>query len=584
MGGLGRPSPRYDLGEHAWGKWDVLKKTSEGKSLTGRQDIMKIALAQINTTLGDLEGNGAKIRQAIERARLLEADLVVFSEMTITSYPPRDLLEKESFIEENLRKVEEVAGWSHNIGVICGYVDRNEGGTGKDLFNAAALLYEGKILVRQCKSLLPTYDVFDEARYFEPAQGREVVRFRDKVMGILICEDVWNDKDFWKRRLYPVDPAEELIREGAEVVVNLSASPYSMEKLSLRQEMMKEIARKYQRPLIYVNQVGGNDELLFDGASFALNAKGEIVAQCRDFEEDIVVYDTETEKGIIHRVSQEEESVFKALVMGTRDYTLKCGFSKVVLGLSGGIDSSLSAVIAVEALGKGNVLGVMMPSLYSSEGSLRDAEKLARNLGIQHQVIPITPIFQAYLDSLEEIFKQEATDVTEENVQARIRGNLLMAISNKFGHLVLTTGNKSEMAVGYCTLYGDMAGGLAVISDVPKSLVYQLARYVNREKEIIPEEIIQKAPSAELRPKQRDEDSLPPYSILDGILKAYVEDNVSPRAVSSLGYSPELVKEIIHRVDANEYKRRQAVPGLRVTSKAFGMGRRLPIAQKYQTG
>jgi NAD+ synthetase len=543
---------------------------------------MKIALAQIDTTVGDIEGNGKKIHEAIEKARLLKVDLVVFSEMTITSYPPRDLLEKDSFIGDNLRKLEELAGWSRGIGIICGFVDRNQSGTGRSLFNAAAFLHGGKVMFRQYKSLLPTYDVFDETRYFEPAHEREILRFRDVALAVSICEDVWNDKDFWKRRLYQIDPTKDLIRKGGGILINISASPYSTEKLSLRREILGKIARKYRRPLIYVNQVGGNDELIFDGASFAMNAKGEIVAQCRDFEEDMVVYDTETQEGAVHPVSQEEASVFRALVMGTRDYAEKCGFSKVVLGLSGGIDSSLTAVLAVEALGKDHVLGVMMPSPYSSEGSFTDSKKLANNLGIQYRVISISSIFQAYNDSLKEIFKGQEPDVTEENVQARIRGNLLMAISNKFGYLVLTTGNKSEIAVGYSTLYGDMAGGLAVISDVPKTLVYRLARYANRDRELIPEDVIRKAPSAELRPNQRDEDTLPPYPVLDGILKAYVEDNLSPQAVASLGYSPELVKEIIRRVDANEYKRRQAVPGLRVTSKAFGMGRRLPIAQKYR--
>ncbi len=543
---------------------------------------MKIALAQINTTVGDIEGNGRKIHEAIEKAKLLKADLVVFSEMTITSYPPRDLLEKDSFVEDNLRKLDEVADWSQKIGVICGFVDRNQTGTGKGLFNAAAVLYEGKILLRQHKSLLPSYDVFDEARYFEPARKREILKFRERGLAISICEDVWNDKDFWKRRLYSIDPAEELVRKGGEILINISASPYSMGKFLLRQRMLSEIARKYRRPLIYVNQVGGNDELIFDGASFAMDVEGELAAQCRDFEEDLVVYDTEKQGGPVHPVSDQEASIFKALVMGTRDYSEKCGFKKVILGLSGGIDSALTAVIAVKALGKSNVLAVMMPSQYSSEGSLQDGKKLAKNLGIEYRVIPIERIFQSYQNSLKEIFRGKKPDVAEENIQARIRGNLLMAISNKFGYLVLTTGNKSETAVGYSTLYGDMAGGLAVISDVPKTLVYRLARYANREREVIPEAIIEKAPSAELRLNQQDEDSLPPYSILDGILKAYVEDNLNPQDIVSLGYSPELVNEIIRRVDANEFKRRQAVPGIRVTSKAFGMGRRLPIAQKYR--
>jgi len=543
---------------------------------------MRIAIAQINTTIGDIEGNGEKIRKAVEEAELVGADVVVFSEMTITGYPPRDLLEKESFVEANLQKLEEVAEWSQKIGIVCGFVDRNRGETGKGLFNAAALLSQGRILFRQYKSLLPTYDVFDETRYFEPAREREVTELRGTMIGLSVCEDVWNDKGFWKRRAYPVDPVEELISKGAGILINISSSPYAMGKLSVREKMLREMAGKYRRPLVYVNQIGGNDELLFDGASFAVSAEGKVVAQCRDFDEDMVLYDTEREHGAMQHVSEGEESVFRALVMGTRDYTEKCGFRRVVLGLSGGIDSSLTGVIASEALGRENVIGVMMPSPYSSEGSLRDAKELAERLGIQYQVIPITSIFQGYINSLEEIFKGWEPDVTEENIQARIRGNLLMAISNKFGCLVLTTGNKSEMAVGYATLYGDMAGGLGVISDVPKTLVYQLAQYVNREKEIIPKEVIEKAPSAELRPNQRDEDSLPPYAILDGILKGYVEDNLDPRELVSLGYDPELVKEIIRRVDVNEYKRRQAVPGLRVRSKAFGMGRRLPIAQKFR--
>ncbi len=543
---------------------------------------MKIALAQINTTVGDIEGNGEKIHEAIGKAKDQKADLVVFSEMTITSYPPRDLLEKDSFIEENLRKLDEIADWTHGIGVICGFADRNLTGTGKNLFNAAAFLHEGRIVSRQYKSLLPTYDVFDEARYFEPASEREILRFKEKAVAVSICEDVWNDKDFWKRRLYPIDPAEELMRKGGEVLINISASPYSTGKLSLRQKMLCKIARKYKRPFIYVNQVGGNDELLFDGASFAINAEGEVAAQCRDFEEDMVVYDTDNQYGPVHPVSNGEASVLRALVMGTRDYTQKCGFSKAVLGLSGGIDSSLTVVIAVQALGKDNVLAVMMPSPYSSKGSLEDAKRLANTLGIQYRIIPITSIFRTYEDSLREIFKGKEPDVTEENIQARIRGNLLMAISNKFGYLVLTTGNKSEVAMGYSTLYGDMAGGLAVISDVPKTLVYGLAKHVNRKREIIPLEIIEKEPSAELRPNQRDRNSLPPYDILDGILKAYVEDNLNPEAIVGLGYPSQLVEDVILRVDANEFKRRQAVPGLRVTSKAFGMGRRLPIAQKYR--
>ena len=545
---------------------------------------MKIALAQINTTIGDLRGNIGKIRKAVKAAEAAGADMVVFSEMTITGYPPRDLLERASFVNGNLCKLEEVAGMSERVGVVCGFVDRGEGGGGKALFNAGAVLDGGRIVFRQYKSLLPTYDVFDETRYFEPARERNIVDFRGRRIGLSICEDIWNDKDFWRQRRYEADPVEELVGKGADILINISGSPYSMGKYAIRRRMVGEVARKYGCPLVYVNQVGGNDELLFDGASFAVNRQGEVVSQCTDFEEDLVVFDTEDEGGAMHDVSkEEEESVFKALVMGIRDYTEKCGFRKVVLGLSGGIDSSITAVIACRALGQENVIGVMMPSPYSSEGSLRDGKKLAESLGISYRVIPISEIFSAYLGTLGEVFEGREMDVTEENIQARIRGNVLMAISNKFGYLVLTTGNKSETAVGYCTLYGDMAGGLAVISDVPKTLVYRLARYVNRDAEVIPKEVLEKAPSAELRPNQRDEDSLPPYAVLDEILKAYVDENLNPDEVVSLGYDADVVREIVRRIDANEFKRRQSVPGLRVTSRAFGMGRRLPIAQRYRT-
>ena len=542
---------------------------------------MKIALAQINTTIGDLEGNTQRIGKAVKKGEAAGADLVVFSEMTITGYPPRDLLERTSFVTENLYKLEEVAGWSKNVGVVCGFVDRGEGG--KPLFNGGAVLDGGRIVFRQYKTLLPTYDVFDETRYFQPAKERDVFVFKGRRIGLSICEDIWNDKDFWSEQRYGIDPVEELAKKGADILINISGSPYSMGKHGLRRGMVGEVARKCGCPLVYVNQVGGNDELLFDGASFAVNSPGDVVCQCRDFEEDLVVFDAEEERGAMHDVSkEEEESVFKALVMGIRDYTEKCGFRKVVLGLSGGIDSSITAVIACRALGEENVIGVMMPSPYSSEGSLRDGKRLAERLGMSYRIIPINEIFSAYLGALGEVFEGVEGDVTEENIQARIRGNLLMAMSNKFGYLALTTGNKSETAVGYSTLYGDMAGGLAVISDVPKTLVYRLARYVNRDGEVIPNEALEKAPSAELRPNQRDEDSLPPYPVLDGILKAYVEENLNQDEVVAQGYDADVVREVIGRIDASEFKRRQSVPGLRVTSRAFGMGRRLPIAQRYR--
>jgi NAD+ synthase (glutamine-hydrolysing) len=431
--------------------------------------------------------------------------------------------------------------------------------------------------------LLPTYDVFDESRYFQPAEKQYVYGLGSDVLGITVCEDMWNDKNFWEKQLYSRDPVAELIGQGTSILINLSASPYTIDKRSLRLDILRSLARRYKRPVIYVNQVGGNDTLIFDGASVAVTADGVVGAQAHAFAEDLVIFDSVTGKGEIHeQPKQEIEYAFRALVTGTRDYVYKCGFKKVLIGLSGGIDSAVVAGIAVEALGKENVLGVSMPGPYSSEGSQADARALAANFGIEFQTVPITEVFHAYTKALAPVFANRPVDVTEENVQARIRGNILMALSNKFGSMVLSTGNKSELAVGYCTLYGDMAGGLAVISDVPKLMVYALADWINRERELIPRSSIDKPPSAELRPGQKDEDSLPPYEILDRILKAYIEELKSPAEIAAhSGFDLALVRQIALLVDRNEYKRKQSAPGLKITSRAFGFGRPFPIAQKF---
>lgn len=544
---------------------------------------MRIALAQTNPTIGDFGRNMAKMKDVINRIRSANCDLVVFPELAVMGYPPKDLLEKAGFIENNLQVIKGLVKDSKGIGVICGFVDRNTSSVGKHLYNSAILFYNSHILLKVHKRLLPYYDVFDETRYFEPGPPTSSIVYNGEHMGLTICEDIWNDKDFFERRLYPADPVEELVKDGAGILVNISASPYHIGKRNLRWEILKNIATKYKVLVIFVNQVGGNDDLLFDGNSLAINPDGHVVAMAREFEEDLVFFDTETQKGEIHPVTQtDSESILKALVMGTRDYVTKCGFKKVVVGLSGGVDSSLVAYIATEALGNENVLGVAMPSPYTSKESIEDAFKLSKNLGISLEVVPISNIFQAYLKELSSAFKGRAEDVTEENIQARIRGNILMALSNKFGYLVLSTGNKSELATGYCTLYGDMSGGLAVISDVPKTMVYELARHVNREGEIIPQRVLEKPPSAELKPGQRDQDTLPPYEILDGILREYIEHSKGPSEIIREGYDPEIVREVIKKVERNEYKRKQAAPGLKVTTKAFGYGRRYPIAQGYR--
>jgi NAD+ synthase (glutamine-hydrolysing) len=546
---------------------------------------MKIALAQFNPVVGDFEGNAKRIRDLSCEAKRGGADLAVFSELCLCGYPPQDLIERPAFQERNQVELAKLAGHVA-IPSLVGYVGKAQDDTGKPVANCAAIIADGQIVFEQRKMLLPTYDVFDETRYFQPAHSQHVFALGAESLGITICEDTWNDKTFWKtQRLYSRDPVGEIAAKGSTVLLNISSSPFVMGKRALRQEMLGAIARKHRLPMVYVNQVGGNDSLVFDGSSVAIGADGRVAARAKSFEEDLIFFDTTTGEGDLHEgVEEELDAIYRALALGTRDYVRKCGFRKVVIGLSGGIDSALVATIASDALGPENVIGVAMPGPYSSEGSIRDARQLAQNLGIELVVLPILDAFQSYRKILEGPFERRAQDVAEENLQARIRGNLLMALSNKFGSLVLSTGNKSEMAVGYCTLYGDMAGGLAVISDVPKTMVYELADFVNRRagRARIPAETIAKAPSAELRPNQTDQDTLPPYDVLDRILKAYVEELHTPQEIAAeTGYDLALVRSVALRVDQNEYKRKQAPPGLKVTSKAFSVGRRFPLAQKY---
>ena len=542
---------------------------------------MKIALAQINPTIGDFEGNTDKMMRFIEKTKGLRCDLIIFSELVISGYPPRDLLERRDFLAADKAYLQKLVDSVAGIGVVCGCVTENPNQEGNPLFNSAVLFDEGKILHQAHKRLLPTYDVFDEERHFEPGREYSPFVYKGWKLGLTICEDIWNDKDFFPRRPYPEDPVSRIIEEGANLVINISASPYFAGKREFKWDMLASIARKYKVPLLYVNQVGGNDSLLFDGTSTAFDITGQLVARARDFEEDMVLFDTDTPKGDLHPVSGTElESVLKALTMGTRDYVHKCGFSKAVVGLSGGIDSALTACIAVQALGKENALSVFMPSQYTSKENFEDTERLAKNLGIELVRLPISGIFEAFLKELHPVLKDVATEVTGQNIQARIRGTLLMALSNKLGSLLLATGNKSETAVGYCTLYGDMCGALAVISDVPKMMVYELARFINKDKEVIPSRILEKAPSAELKPDQKDQDDLPPYEKLDRVLKAYVEENKAPDEIIATGIDPSIVQDVVRRVDGNEYKRYQAPPGLKVTTKSFGCGRRYPMAWK----
>jgi len=546
---------------------------------------VKIALGQINPTIGDFSGNSRKIIDFARRAHATGAQLVMFPELAVCGYPPRDLLEKPAFVARSQQVVREIAEAVPEITVICGFVSPAAVETGKSVMNSAAVLRDGKMQFVQHKRLLPTYDVFDELRYFDPASSQKVLQLDGQQIALTICEDAWNDKHFWHRRLYSIDPVDDLLHAGSNLVLNISASPYHLGKRELRRKMLETIARDNKVPVVLVNQVGGNDSLVFDGSSMAFGPDGNIVAQAKSFEEDLVFFDSETLKGDVHPQTEEGmPTVYAALVLGTRDYVRKCGFSKVIIALSGGIDSALTAAIAVDALGKENVTGVAMPSQYSSEHSIADARELAANLAIRFEIVPISPIFDSYRKALSGVFSGLPDDVAEENIQSRIRGNIVMAMSNKFGHLVLTTGNKSEVAVGYCTLYGDMVGGLGVISDVPKTMVYQLSHYVNSRRRVIPQSTIEKPPSAELRPGQKDSDTLPPYEILDNILEDYVEDYHSAEQIAEQrSYDVKVVRDVIRMIERSEYKRQQAAPGLKITPKAFGLGRRFPIAQKSET-
>ena len=540
---------------------------------------MKIGFAQLNPTVGDLRGNFEKIASAYDRLVAAGADLVLTPELAITGYPPQDLVFKSRFVPETLATLERLHARVSKAPLLVGFVDRNEG-RGKPFHNAAALLESGQPIRKTYKSLLPTYDVFDEDRYFEPGRDAEPFAVCGKKVGVTICEDIWTEH-YLPRPLYDVEPVRGLIERGADIIVNLSASPFGLHKPAVRHEMVGALARTYQRPICYCNAVGGNDQLVFDGTSIAVNSSGALIAQLQSFREDEAIVDTEAGATIEFREGEMPEDLFAALSLGVRDYLRKCDFKSAVLGLSGGIDSAVVATIAVDALGAENVVGVSMPTQYSSRGSIDDALALARNLGIKCFQIPIGKAFETFRAQFSEIFSGLPEDTTEENMQPRLRAMTLMALSNKFGHLLLTTGNKSELAVGYCTIYGDMAGGLAVISDVPKTLVYELARWINRKREIIPRSTIDKPPSAELKPNQTDQDTLPPYEILDEILRLYVEENLSARDIVSRGFDEKTVRWVQRRVDLNEYKREQAAPGLKVTSRAFGLGRRMPIAQKF---
>ncbi|HXM68164.1 MAG TPA: NAD+ synthase [Candidatus Acidoferrum sp.] len=545
---------------------------------------MKIALGQINPTVGDFSGNAAKMIDFSRRAQANGAGLILFPELSVCGYPPRDLVERPSFVVRNRQSAEQIAVATNGIAVICGLVTPANSETGKSVMNSAALLRDGKIAFLQSKMLLPTYDVFDEMRNFAPAKSQKVFPFCGNQVALTICEDAWNDKLFWPKRLYTVDPIEALIRAGGNFVLNISASPFWIGKRELRRDMLASIARQHKVPVAMVNQVGGNDSLLFDGSSIVLNAEGKIIAQGLSFEEDLIYFDSKTLTGDFHpRIEGEEASVYSALVLGTRDYMRKCGFQKAIIGLSGGIDSALTAVVAADAVGAENVIGVGMPGPYSSPGSIEDARALAKNLGIRFELLPINSAVDAYRQTLRDVFAGRSEDVTEENIQSRARGTLLMALSNKFGAIVLSTGNKSELGVGYCTLYGDMVGGLAVISDVPKTLVYLLSHYANSRRPVIPEATLEKPPSAELRPDQKDSDSLPPYEILDAVLEDYVEDaHSAERIAADRGFDLEVVKRVVRMVDRAEYKRQQAAPGIKISPKAFGYGRRLPIAAKSE--
>ena len=544
---------------------------------------MKIGILQLNSTIGDFESNRQKLATAYEQAVQQGAEFVMAPELFLCGYPPRDLLLRPDFIEANLTTLAKTAVAVGAVPLCVGFVDKNPARPGRSLFNSAAVLQNGNIIWRQNKSLLPTYDVFDEDRYFEPAKSTAPFPFNGRQLGITICEDIWNDEDFWADRRYRRDPVKELIAQGADLILNLSASPWHVGKEQTRLAMLQRVARDERVPLVEVNAIGANDELIFDGHSVALNRQGEVLALGQGFAEEVFVVEVDGQTPATKpNWPAKEEQLFRALSLGIRDYVHKCGFKSVVLGLSGGIDSALTAVLAVDALGADKVMGVSMPARYSSRGSLTDAEVLAKNLGIRYEVIPIESAFKAVEGQLANVFAGTKPNEAEENIQSRLRGVTLMALSNKFGSLVLTTGNKSEMAVGYCTLYGDMCGALAVIADVFKTEVYNVSRWINRDRVIIPTDSITKPPSAELRPGQTDQDSLPPYDVLDAILQHYVVEHLSKDDIIQRGFAPAVVNDVINKITFTEYKRRQAAPGLKVSPRAFGMGRRNPIAQRFR--
>ena len=547
---------------------------------------MKIALSQLNPLIGDFAGNAEKIIRSAEEAYQQGCSLVVFPEMALSGYPPQDLLERDSFLTDHQAALEMLISRLPALDVLMGCFEKRNEGQGKRLYNSAVVIRNQQIIFRARKQLLPSYDVFDETRYFEPGPPSELYEHNGAYFGVTVCEDVWYDEVGEYKREPLAEIADKASKAGVALtaVINVSASPFQRDKEATRRAIFSDIVTRYSTPFLYCNQVGGQDSLLFDGRSLAMNSAGEVIAQACGFQEDMICIDTASWQGDVHgqEVASGCESTYEALIMGVRDYARRCGFSSAVLGLSGGIDSALTAVIAAKALGAENVLGVAMPSQYSSDDSLEDAQQLAANLGCRFEIIPISELFAVFRRHLDPLFADRPEDLTEQNLQARIRGNLLMALSNKFGSILLSTGNKSEMAVGYCTLYGDMSGGLAVISDVPKQMVYELSEYINREKEIIPRRIIEKAPTAELKPNQKDQDDLPPYAMLDEILELHLEEGQSLQEIVGRGYPLQVVQDILRRVRLNEYKRKQAPIGLKVTSKAFGIGRRYPITQRYQ--
>ncbi|MDK9709131.1 MAG: NAD+ synthase [Desulforhopalus sp.] len=548
---------------------------------------MKIALIQLNPVIGDFENNCAKIVEWAGKARARGCSLAIFPELAISGYPPQDLLERPSFLLAHDRAVARlICELPQDIDVMFGCFEKRDGQRGKALYNTALVARQGKIVYRAHKQLLPSYDVFDETRYFEPGQPSGLYQVQGLTFGVTVCEDVWSDEV----NQYQVQPVADIVarakQKGLKIdaLINISASPFQRDKEKIRKGIFEKICRSHGLPFLYCNQIGGQDSLLFDGRSLVMDSSGTTVAQAHGFCEDMILVDSDGWQGEMHGAPliSEQEAVYRGLCMGLGDYVRKCGFSSVVLGLSGGIDSALTAAIAVDALGPDKVLGVALPSPYSSPDSMEDAQQLAANLGCRFTVLPIAELFDTFRSNLAGLFAGLGEDITEQNLQARIRGNLLMALSNKFGHLLLTTGNKSEMAVGYCTLYGDMSGGLAVISDVPKQLVYELAAYVNRNREIIPERTITKAPTAELKPDQKDQDDLPPYEVLDQILELHLEQGKGRAEIVALGFADKMVSDILRRVRINEYKRKQAPMGLKVTTKAFGYGRRYPNVQNFR--